>query len=640
MYVRYTIRVMRGGKIPTLYVTLKDGDESLLRINSSQSTVETGVVEMRDENGKTVYSGDLTRMKGHGLTSYERSGRLNTKNSYNINLGEKAELIPGAGRSKKWTMLRIRTWGSYDPTGLSYVMAFNSYNALVKDQYFNLCSRFVDLYIDGEYRGVYVLTERMDINGSMNITDLEDSVTVTSEKATPVSGKKSDPAIAAGIRSYSYAKGSSVPEGTDITGGYILEIMCGHYGNCGFQTKNNMFVNIKSPAYPTQEMVQYIAEYVQQFENALFSDTGYNELGKHYTEYVDERSYAAQTLIYAYYLNWEIYRTSTYMTKDRGGVIKFGPVWDFESGPYVMYDETLFGQTFAYNDVQQQYCWFEQAWRKGDYLHLISEMNEQLKGIIDQVMGYAEPEIVETFEHCAETVQPSHEMNWLRWGQPDDYASWRDFYFESLEYRYNTWFNTLWNPQKKLLGLTVDSADNGDGTWTLTGTVYGRMDSDYILWYKIGDDITEGEQFETGDSVTVPAGGKYYAKVSGPNNAYYQYANGKIFKNKTLTVVSNVVTPENVGQPLPSGVIEGGKLWQRTIALKNDEPLPEDTPAPSKAEKPEKTEVTADETPVKTVSRAGALSDAEWIVMTAGIVLVAVVMAVLSGTRRKGEKTV
>ena len=58
-------------------------------------------------------------MKGHGLTSYEGSRRLNTKNSYNINLGDKAELIAGAGKSKKWTMLRIRTWGEYDATGLS-----------------------------------------------------------------------------------------------------------------------------------------------------------------------------------------------------------------------------------------------------------------------------------------------------------------------------------------------------------------------------------------------------------------------------------------------------------------------------------------------------------------------------------------
>ncbi|MCR4906506.1 MAG: CotH kinase family protein, partial [Clostridiales bacterium] len=274
VYVKYAVNVMQAGKIPTLWITLTDGDEALIRINSSQSDVEEGSIFMVDEAGKVVYDGAMTRMKGHGLTSYDRSRRLNTKNSYNINLGEKAELVPGAGRSKKWSLLRIRTWGNYDPTGMSYVTAFNTFNALVKDEYFNQCTRFVDVYIDGAYWGVFVLTERMDINGSMTVTDLEEKTTMPSTKTAQIANKKSDPAIAAGIKSYSYATASSVPEGTDITGGYILEIMCNHYGECGFRTKHNMYVNIKSPAYPTKEMVQYIAQYVQEFENALFSDTG------------------------------------------------------------------------------------------------------------------------------------------------------------------------------------------------------------------------------------------------------------------------------------------------------------------------------------------------------------------------------
>ncbi|MBQ2546084.1 MAG: CotH kinase family protein [Clostridia bacterium] len=637
VYVKYAVNVMQAGHIPTLWITLTDGDEALIRINSSQSDVEQGSIFMVDEGGKVVYDGEMTRMKGHGLTSYERSGRLNTKNSYNINLGQKAELVPGAGRSKKWSLLRIRTWGNYDPTGMSYVTAFNTFNALVKDEYFNQCTRFVDVYIDGAYWGVFVLTERMDINGSMTVTDLEEKTTMPSTKTTQISNKKSDPAIAAGIKSYSYATASTVPEGTDITGGYILEIMCNHYGECGFRTKHNMYVNIKSPAYPTKEMVQYIAQYVQEFENALFSDTGYNELGKHYTDYVDERSYAAQTLIYAYYLNWEIYRTSTYMTKDAGEVIKFGPVWDFESGPWVMYDQTLFGTTFAYNDVEQQHCWFEQAWRKGDYLHLISEMNGQLKEIVDQVMGLAEPEIVQTFEDCANDVRQSQEMNWLRWGQPDTFDTWLDAYFESLGVRYDTWFNNLWNPSKYLLGLTVDGVDNGDGTWTLTGTSYGKIDSDYLLWFEITDDWTAGEQIGTGESITVPAGGRYYARVTGPNNAYYQYANGKIFKNKSLTVTSNVVT--EVPVTLTNPRIEGGKLWQRMLAAKNAEPeVIAEIPAPEHsgpaAEKGEETAETAPR-----LSRSASMSDAEWIVMTAGIVLVAGVMAALGGTKRKGGKT-
>jgi len=638
VYDRYAFTAMRGGELPVIYITLKDGDASMLRINSSHDAVESGTIRMVDTDGSVTYEGDLTRIKGHGLTSYEASRRVNTKNSYNINIGDKAELLKGAGRSKKWSLLRIRTWGEYDATGISYVTAFASYNALVKDQYFNLCSRFVDVYIDGDYRGVYVLTERMDINGSMNVTDLEEKTDMPSTKTKTVQGKKSDPAIAKGIQSYSYAQNSSVPEGTDITGGYILEIMCGHYGECGFKTKQGMYVNVKSPAYPTQEMVQYIASYVQDFENALFSETGYNAEGKHWTEYADAKSYAAQTLIYTYYLNWEIYRTSTYMTKDAGGIIKFGPVWDFESGPVVLYDDTIFGVRFGYSE-KQQYIWFEQAWKKGDYLRMIAGMNEELKGILDQMLGHSSPEdgrrVIWELDETASTLRDSQNMNWVRWDQPDTYDIRYDYMREALEYRYDHWFNTLWNPNKYLLGLTVDCKDNGDGTWTLTANSYGRLESDYAVWYEIKDDMTKGVQFDTGDSVTVPAGGMYYAVITGRNNAFCDWASGKIFSGKNLTVASNVITSPD-DKPLDP-VITGSARYERTVDLNNG--LVDLTAAPAEQESG-KAPANRDENRVNAAEEQAEsgrpVSDAEWVTVTLAVVLLCGVMTAFTLIKRKG----
>ena len=171
-------------------LTLDGGDDAALTINSSHWAVETGVILMTENDGTLIYQGDLTRMKGHGLTSYDGSGKLNTKNSYNINIGSKAELIDGAGKSRKWTLLKIRTNGNYDATGMSYITAFYTYNALIRDSYFNLASRFVDVYINGEYRGAYILTERMDINGSMQITDLEETPSMTTSTKTVTRSKR------------------------------------------------------------------------------------------------------------------------------------------------------------------------------------------------------------------------------------------------------------------------------------------------------------------------------------------------------------------------------------------------------------------------------------------------------------------
>lgn len=256
---------------------------------------------------------------------------------------------------------------------MSYLIAFDSYNALAGEDYFNIRARYTDVYINGEYRGVYILTERMDINGAIEITYLEKSTFYgsTATKKITSSNSPNDPAIKAGIESYSYCGDASLAVGIkDITGGYVLEIMCGTYGQCGFKTKEGMYVNIKSPACSMRLQVQYIAEYVQQFENALFTKSGRNKSGIHYSEYADMKSYAMQILIYSYYLNWEIYRTSTYMFKDADGTkyekLTFGPVWDFESGSSVMYDKTLFGIALAYTE-QQQYIWNQQLWQKGEF---------------------------------------------------------------------------------------------------------------------------------------------------------------------------------------------------------------------------------------------------------------------------------
>ncbi|MCQ2431405.1 MAG: CotH kinase family protein [Clostridia bacterium] len=548
-YVRYPITVHHAGEIGTVYIDLNGGKQALARINTSKSREESGTIAVCEPDGSVRFAGVMPKISGHGNTSYNGSGDAETKNSYNISLDKKAELIDGCGESKKYILLRIRTWDRYDYTGLSYTTAFYTYNALVKEEYFNICARFVDVYIDGDYRGVYILTERMNNGGAVNVTDTEDRIICHGTSAQTVSGGD-DPAIAAGIRSYSYASGASFDGSgpVDLTGGYVMEVLCGHYGEYGFKTKHGMFVNIKSPAYPTREQVQYIAEYVQQFENALYAETGYNALGKHFTDYADMKSYAAQTLVYGFYCNWEIYRTSTYFYKDVDGSryekLTFGPVWDFESGPEVLKnDDTLLGSTFTY-DVEQQYIWFEQAFRKGDYFHMLAEMTGELQKIVDGLLGRSESGIpvIFDFDEEAKRIEASQIMNWLRWSQKGRFVFHAEEMKLGISRRYNLWFHRLWNEENYLLGLTADCEAAGGGNYTLTAFPYGQTDG-AVTWYRVSDDWKHGEQIGEGNSITVSGDGLYYARVQGPNNAWASHATGSVFHNKTISMISNVIDP-------------------------------------------------------------------------------------------------
>ena len=183
--------------IPTVRIELDGGDAAFRAVSADKLHEEPGKLNMTDVNGDVIYSGALEKFRGHGFTSFVPSRDLNYKNSYNIKLGEKAELIPGAGKIKKWVLLAPRRFdGSRDSTGLSQLSAFMTYSELVGDEYFEIKGEYVDLYVNGDYRGVYILCERMNDGGAIDISDLEKSVsgggwltTVAADESDEVIGR-------------------------------------------------------------------------------------------------------------------------------------------------------------------------------------------------------------------------------------------------------------------------------------------------------------------------------------------------------------------------------------------------------------------------------------------------------------------
>ncbi|MHB1155081.1 MAG: CotH kinase family protein [Eubacteriales bacterium] len=648
---RYTLHVMISASLSAVYINLDEGDRTLLKINSDKEFVGTGDMKMVLPGGECIYNDGITRLMGHGLTSYEASGNLNTKNSYNMNTEKKVELINGAGKSRKWTLLRIRVHGGYDPTGLSYLIAFNSYNVLAGKDYFNIRARYTDVYINGEYRGVYILTERMDINGSIEITDLEKKTLYDSSATKRITSSSSpdDPAVIAGIESYSYCNDASLAAGTtDITGGYVLEIMCGTYGQCGFKTKEGMYVNIKSPACSTRKQVQYIAEYVQQFENAIFSRSGRNKSGIHYSEYADMESYALQILIYSYYLNWEIYRTSTYMFKDAEGTkydkLTFGPVWDFESGPSVMYDKTLFGTNFAYTE-QQQYIWNQQLWQKGEFMTLISDMNEnRLRPVLEQLLG-EDGEDIHAMSALIDEISAAQYMNWIRWLQPDDYDTRAAQMLEAVKARFDHWYENLWNPDHYLLGVEIKSSLDADGSLVLKADSRGAITS--CQWYKMSGDMRNVVRVSGAtDSVYKPSeDGVYYCIVVGANNAYWNGAAGIIFKSKIISMTSapidsaaaySILLLPVIGEDTvdKTGIPVNGTETQAVIAAEKTE-----ASVTAAAQMIEESVVSANKIPISTSDSNGlSTSDTVSVFGTVAVVLISVAFAAALGRRNPGKK--
>ncbi len=297
----------------------------------------------RDKESKILVlesDGTVAYSDADEKTSSEIKGRGNAtfsyyKKPYQIKLGKKTKLL-GMEKSKTWILLANYT----DQSALHNALAFTLGDAL--NIPYNIDYRFVNLYIDGEYRGLYMLCEKVQVDESrVDIVDLEKAnETANAGKdlssfslKTETGGDLISSTI---LTSYRYAIGMLSPK--DITGGYLVELD-NNYGQnepCYFQTENGNIYVVKSPEYASKDEVEYIAKLFADMEEAIFSETGYNKNGVHYSEYIDMESFAGVYTVQELMKNWDAYTSSMFFFKDadENGVtakIYMGPLWDLDN---------------------------------------------------------------------------------------------------------------------------------------------------------------------------------------------------------------------------------------------------------------------------------------------------------------------
>lgn len=134
--------------------------------SSDHSTKAPGSIVLLDEHLNLEYQGGVEAIKGRGNSSWKKD-----KKPYQIKLAKKADLLkPGNGeqKAKKWILLA----NGFDSTMMRNHISFS----LAQKMGFESTpeGRFVDLYYDGDYRGLYYLCEKVEIgNGRVEITDLD-----------------------------------------------------------------------------------------------------------------------------------------------------------------------------------------------------------------------------------------------------------------------------------------------------------------------------------------------------------------------------------------------------------------------------------------------------------------------------------
>ena len=331
------VKVMASASVAAMYLTSADPEnQGRDYVDADKGNSAEGSMTLVAADGAILYNGALTQIKSRGNSTF----LYYDKKSYQIKLDSKSDLLGLGEKGKTWVLL-----AGYGDATQMHDKLFKDLASQVGLAYSPDCD-WVDLYYDGEYRGTYLLSEKNNVNGNtVDITDMEKLY----EDIYPDYG---DSAVTAEDtnaygQSYSYTQGLAGPE--DLTGGYLLELNHNTIDEAnGFHTRQEVAFNIKSPEYGSREAVQYISEYYQEFEDAVYATdaagnyTGLNpNTGKYYYEYCDLDSLVRLFLVQQFSSNSDAFASSVFFYKDADGIMYAGPVWDMEMSCGTGWDEYI-----------------------------------------------------------------------------------------------------------------------------------------------------------------------------------------------------------------------------------------------------------------------------------------------------------
>lgn len=345
---------VKSSDVGSLFLETKSGGMTYLHGNKSHS--ETGTMRLYDQEGRLHYDGQLEKVSGRGQSTW-----LQEKKSYNITLARPENLLD-MGAAANWVLLS----NAMDTTNLRNKMVYDF--AIAAGIAFTPECRWVDLYLNGEYTGLYLLCERIEVHPERVDIPAENSFLVTQDARWRFE-TQGDPFIV---------------------------------------TENETALGIRYSSISRQSLLMLW----QSVENAIVAENGIDPVsGKAWTERIDVDSWVKKHLLEEVFGNTDAMMLSQYYYLDgsRGdGKICVGPPWD--------YDLTLNGEEnrlVAALPGRYSSAWFPALYVKEEYYQkLRQEYSATFRPLLEALLQGG-------IEGYAEQIRDAARMNGIRWDLGD-----------------------------------------------------------------------------------------------------------------------------------------------------------------------------------------------------------------------------
>ena len=355
--------------LPVVYMNTKG--QQVLKEN-----VIWGNIALLDGNGEeqSVFSipNSIYRatIKYRGASSYNKFDKKQYRIKFYKNKKDSAKEVSlaGMGANSEWVLNGPYLDKTLIRNKLVYDLA-RELNGWAPD------TRFVELFVDGEYQGVYLAVEPVT-NGESRLR-LSEFGLLSGETAYIVNRDRID-------------TGSEEIDTWGKTNGY---------------TYNALYIRYPSKNKITEKQKEYIQKDISEFEQALYGEN-FSDKRIGYQAYIDMDNWVDYFIINEFAMNYDAGNLSTYLYKELDGKLQLA-VWDFNNG----FDNYQWFRTETDVLHTVENSWFERLWQDETFRERVCERYVQLRKTT-----LSDEHIAEKIASYQEELGEAVDRNFKVWG--------------------------------------------------------------------------------------------------------------------------------------------------------------------------------------------------------------------------------
>lgn len=360
---QYVLQFVQSANVETVYIDVPSGNMDY--IHEEKGNEEPGTIRIYSAEGVQTHLGDLESIKGRGNATW-----LDEKKAYSLKLSEEADLL-GSGQAQNWILLANAYDGSHMKNKITYDLADAMGLAYSPD------CQWVDLYLNGEYAGLYLLTERNEVHSQRVAIGEDRGFLVAME-----------------------------PQ-------YRLE----EQGYPFVTTQSGVALRIHHALMPTED----VAQIWQSAENAILAEDGIDpDTGKHWQDLIDVDSWAQKYLMEEVLGNFDAAFASQffyYDGSDPSAKIFAGPTWDMDdsmgSNFWISSDSQAFLVFKPHLTSSSDTPWFYALYEKDVFRErMVETYRMKFRPLLQELLDSG------LDQHYAQIAQASA-ANAMRWTVPD-----------------------------------------------------------------------------------------------------------------------------------------------------------------------------------------------------------------------------